>query len=259
MGLKVYSLEGLEYILIPTFFIISTLYSMVGFGGGSSYIAFLMFFNISFTIAPSVSLVCNILVVAGGSFNFYKNKLIDYKFFLPLIISSVPLAYLGGSIEISKNYFQLILGIALLVSALKMVFVDRSKFTYQQFIQHPPAISLLLVGSFLGFLSGLVGIGGGIFLSPLLYFLKWGNPRKNAASACLFILVNSMSGLAGQFQKHLGANDVLSFLPLFITVVIGGQIGNWLCNYKISPRKIELYTSVLIFLVSFKLLYNSIF
>lgn len=229
---------------------------MVGFGGGSSYIALLILLQIPYEIAPSISLICNIIVVAGGAINFYRNKLIDLSFVYPFLITSVPFSFIGGSIEISKTHFQFVLGIALLFSAIRMIFINRNKFSYGDFNQKPPLLNSLLIGTFLGFLSGLVGIGGGIFLAPVLYFFKWGSPRKNAATASLFILVNSIAGLLGQGQKNFELISFYPFIPLFFSVIVGGQLGSWLCNFKISPRKIELSTSFLILLVSVRLLLN---
>jgi len=251
----VFEVENI-HLLTLIFFFIALFYSLVGLGGGSSYIALLIFWGISHKVAPSIALICNIIVVFGGTVHFFKNDNLSYKFISPFLILSVPFAYLGGLIPIEKELYQSILGLALLIAAYKMLFLKKDRFSLMTYIESPPLFPSAMIGGILGLVSGLVGIGGGIFLAPLLYILKWGNPKRIAASSSAFILINSFSGLFGQLQKSEGLENIYHYLPLLLSVFIGGQLGSWFCNNRISFRKIEVLTSLLVFLVSLKLFSN---
>jgi uncharacterized membrane protein YfcA len=238
------------------FFIIALSYSLVGFGGGSSYIALLALFSVPYTFLPKIALICNLLVVTGGLTHSVKARNFSFKFLLPFILSSIPMAYLGGKTPISEKSFMILLGVCLLLAGLKMLLSRRIK-NYGNF-KTPKIIPSLILGAILGLVSGMVGIGGGIFLSPALFLLKWGNPKKIAATATGFIWINSLAGLFGQLQKG-NNNELLSYWPLFLAVLIGGQIGSYFCNRKISPRKIEIFTSFLVLIVSGRLLLLGLF
>jgi uncharacterized protein len=246
--------------LILLFLLIALIYSMVGFGGGSSYIALLILVGISHTIAPSVALICNIIVVTGGCYHYYKNKTLSFKFVFPFLLLSIPFSFLGGQIVIDKNVYQFILGLALLCAASRMLFFKAAQFNKDEFNHGPSFLIALIIGAGLGFLSGLLGIGGGIFLAPLLYLFKWGNPKRIAATASFFILLNSLAGLGGQVTKtgdlRFHITELLPFYPLILAVLIGGQIGSWISHARLSHRKIEVLTSFLILFVSFRLFIN---
>jgi len=252
-------IEGISVeSLAILFFFVATFYSIVGFGGGSSYSALLLLFSVSYTIAPSISLICNIIVVAGGCFYFIKYGHLSWKTVLPFIIFSVPFSFLGGMVPISKFYFQLVLGVCLLIGALKMLCFTKENFSNVIEVKEPSLLSSSSVGIGLGFVSGLVGIGGGIFLAPIMYTFRWGKPKQIAATTSIFIFVNSLAGLIGQFQKGISFNLLSSFSLLFIAVLIGGQFGSLLCNLKISQRLVERLTALLILMVSSRLLINVI-
>lgn len=244
-------------LLTPLFFVVAVCYSMVGFGGGSSYIALLIFMGVTYTLAPSIALICNIIVVAGGTFHFIRNGHLSLRFLAPFVLASIPLAFLGGLIPISKTMFQLILGITLLVAAIRMFLFRKKDFSYSDHAEKPPLLASALIGAILGFVSGLVGIGGGIFLAPLLYLFKWGTPKRIAATASAFIFLNSISGLLGQVQKVGDLEGYLSYWPLMASVLVGGQVGSWLCNKKISHRHVEIFTGILVFIVSARLIINA--
>ena len=248
--LQVENIETLQFL----FFCAALIYSLVGFGGGSTYISLLAVFGISHTVAPSIALICNIIVVAGGTYHFFKNGHISFSFIFPFLLFSVPLAYIGGTIIIEREFYQFILGIALLLSSMKMLLFKKGRFPAQECNFRPPFWCAFSIGGILGFVSGLVGIGGGIFLSPVLYLCKWGNPKKIAATATIFILINSISGLVGQIHKFGGLENIKDYNSLIISVFLGGQLGSWFCNNRIGYRKIEIFTAILMAFVSLKLL-----
>jgi hypothetical protein len=247
----------MSFILISIFFIIALLYSSVGFGGGSSYIAFMFLFNIPYEHIPVVALVCNLIVVSSGSFYFIQNKEFSFRRMLPYLITSIPAAYVAGMINIPKDVFRIILGLCLLLAGLRM-FLKSKEFSldYSE-IKYPHPFLSAFIGLILGFLSGLVGIGGGIFLAPIMYNLRWGKAKEIAGICCFFILFNSLSGLLGQFQKESTVDIIPMYWILFVVVFIGGQIGSRLGSNKLKPRHIQLLTSFLILFVSLRILFFS--
>jgi uncharacterized membrane protein YfcA len=242
-------------ILSFLFFIIAVLYSMVGFGGGSSYTAILSTFETPYELIPKISLFCNIIVVLGGCWHYFKNNLIDWKLTIPLVACSVPFAYLGGVFRISQKMFFLILSISLILVGLRLL-VIKVKDHHQ--IKIPKLPLLTVLGSSLGFLAGLVGIGGGIFLSPLLINFGWAKSKQAAATASVFILVNSISGLIGQFIKGSQFAALEShYLWLIPAVFLGGQIGSRLSAHpKVSYRAIQLGTGILTLFIGVKVAYQ---
>lgn len=246
-------MENSEF-LIPLFFMIATLYAMVGFGGGSSYIALLAIFGMNHLLIPKVALICNLIVVSGGAYHFIKNKQLPWKLVTPFLITSIPLAYYGGSIPISKEFYQGILGVLLFIISINLLFFHKISLPKKQGQQK--LIYSLLIGGLIGFISGLVGIGGGIFLSPILHLLNWARPKQIASFSTAFIFVNSLAGLAGQFQKTSFDFNHSAFFYLFITVFIGGQLGSRICQFRLSQKSIKKATAVLVLFVSTRLIFN---
>lgn len=239
------------------FFLIALLYSTVGFGGGSSYIAMLAISGISFTMIPKISLLCNLLVVGGATWHYVHKGHFNKKLILPFIISSVPMAYLGGRFPLSEKAFFILLATGLTLAGLRLIFLPDRK---PQDIRFPSFSTSLATGAVLGLLSGMVGIGGGIFLSPLLINLGWARSKDAAPVASMFILVNSVAGLAGQFAKNSEIPDPLIYLPLFVAVIIGGQIGSRIGTHsKVSYSFIQKGTGLLTLMISVHLIVKNIF
>lgn len=238
-------MESNTIILASCFFVIALIYASVGFGGGSSYLALLaqpVFLLLPEEIRP-IALCCNIVVVTSGSIIFYKEGKIVWKEVWPFLVFSVPMSYLGGFWKLGYHSFFMILGITLIVAALFL------------WIQPEPrksqngTSSLFLnatLGGGIGLLSGLVSIGGGIFLSPVLHLIRWSEPKKISALASLFILVNSISGLTGQFMRGMPSLKPFLIIPLLAAVFLGGQIGSRLGASKFNPIYIKRITSILI-------------
>jgi uncharacterized membrane protein YfcA len=247
----------MEYILLVAgFFIIALIYSSVGFGGGSSYLALLALtaFSIAFPVIRSTALFCNIVVVTGGAIIFYKEGKLPFKDVWPYLITSVPAAYVGGFWPIKEHTFFVLLGITLVIVPFLLWFQPEAKdFTKPLKIQERNSVKAV-VGFGIGLLSGLVGIGGGIFLSPLIHFFRWSEARKISALASVFILVNSISGLAGQFYRGVPEMKLSFLLPLLATVFVGGQIGSRLGARKFNPLHIKRITALLILIAGLNIL-----
>ncbi|WP_288377124.1 sulfite exporter TauE/SafE family protein [uncultured Chryseobacterium sp.] len=228
------------------FLLIAFVYSSVGFGGGSSYLAVLAMYSLPYQEIRLTALVCNVIVVMGGVIIYIKNKQVNWKKILPLALISVPMAYLGAVLKISQETFFLILGITLILAALLLWI--KTETHYEGEISENTESSLIrngFLGGGIGFLSGLVGIGGGIFLSPLLNLMKWDTPRKIAATSSVFILVNSISGIFGQLSGLSADMNYSRILSLCFAVFMGGQIGARM-SLKWNPLVIKRMTAVLV-------------
>ena len=237
-------------ILSILFFITAILYSSVGFGGGSTYLALMLIWDIPYYIFPIIALFCNIIVVSGNSINYIKSGNLNLKLLIPYLIGSIPFAFFGASISLEKNLFEILL-FFILTTAGVFLFIESKSFSKNKLeIKKVSNLLSILIGSVIGFFSGIVGIGGGIFLSPILFLMKAGYPKQIAATASLFILINSIFGIAGQLTKDIVLNDFLNFWLLFLMVFVGGQIGNYLNIKFISNKTLALMTSLLVIFVA---------
>tara|TARA_Y100001970_G_scaffold79052_1_gene100738 strand:- start:5778 stop:6521 length:744 start_codon:yes stop_codon:yes gene_type:complete len=240
-------------ILSILFCVTAILYSSVGFGGGSTYLALLLIWEIPYYILPVVALSCNIVVVSGNAFNYIKAGNLNLRLILPYLAASIPLAYLGGALEIDKKNFEILLFFVLSISGLLLIFNFRSYDDGKIKFRDINYFFALLIGGCLGFISGVVGIGGGIFLSPILFLLKAGLPKHIVTTSSIFILINSLAGIFGQLSKSYVLNEIFDFWYLILFVFIGGQIGNYL-NLKIFPtRYLALITSCLVIFVAIRI------
>ena len=246
-------------IILPIlFFVTAIIYASVGFGGGSTYLALLLLWDVPYYIFPIIALGCNIIVVSGNSFNYIRAGNLNIKLLLPYLLGSIPFAFIGGSIEIDKNIFEIILFIVLAVAGLLLLFSFESYGNHSKIYKSLPLFFSIPIGIILGFVSGIVGIGGGIFLSPILYLLKAANPNHITTTVSVFILINSIFGIFGQITKDINLYEITNYLYLLIAVFIGGQIGNFL-NIKIIPTRIlALITSLLVIFVAARMGYNLI-
>ncbi|WP_205597699.1 sulfite exporter TauE/SafE family protein [Paraferrimonas sp. SM1919] len=241
-------------MLAVLFFFVALIYASIGFGGGSSYLALLIMWGVPFAILPVIALSCNISVVVGNSINYYRHQQINWTLFYPLALSSVPMAFIGGLLPISKNLFIWLLAISLLLSGIKLVYDALGHADDIDNIKPMTIWQTSLLGGCLGLLSGMVGIGGGIFLAPILYYLRAGTARHIASTASLFILVNSISGLLGQLTKQWQLQELVSYWPLLIAVIVGGQMGTRLSINWFKPKGLALLTGLLVLFVALRLL-----
>ena len=238
-------------IILPIFFFITAiLYSSVGFGGGSTYLALLLIWDTPYYIFPVIALFCNIIVVTGNSVNYIRAGNHNLKLLLPFLIGSIPFAYIGGTLIINKEIFEILLFLVLSVAGILLLMSNKAYENKDITVKKLNIFISVIIGSLLGLISGIVGIGGGIFLSPILFLLKADKPKNIITTASLFILVNSISGIFGQSTKDNIINEFVIYWPLFLSVFIGGLIGNYL-NLKIfSNRVLALITSFLVIFVA---------
>ena len=233
-------------ILSILFFVTAILYSSVGFGGGSTYLALLLLWDFPYFIFPIMALSCNIIVVSGNCFNYIRAGNLNLKLLIPYLIGSMPLAFFGGSLSVDKEFFEILLFVVLTIAGILLLFKFKSYDDKAETYRKIPKIISIIIGGILGFISGVVGIGGGIFLSPILFLIKAGKPKHIITTASIFILINSISGIIGQITKVSVLDGIQNYWLLLLVVLIGGQIGNFL-NLKIIPTRIlALITSTLV-------------
>lgn len=243
--------------LAGAFLATALLYASVGFGGGSTYNALLALAGTDYRILPLIALSCNIVVVAGSSLRYARAGITPWRGALGLTALAAPAALLGGLTPIGEGAFLLLLGASLVLTGLTLLIPIRDAKASE-----PTAMARLMPFAAvpLGYLAGLVGIGGGIFLAPLLHLVRWRDARAIAATASLFILINSLSGLAGQLLKG-GVERfeaAIAFgLPLLLAVAIGGQIGSVLAVRFLPRHWIRWLTAALTLWVGLRLLWGS--
>lgn len=241
-------------LLALAFLVTALLYASVGFGGGSTYSALLALSGLDYRLLPLISLACNIVVVTGSSIRFARAGLTPWRKAAVIVMLGAPLSFLGGLTPIKEAMFLTLLGASLVLTSLTMLIPVRenAEGTPTQAAKWMP-----LAAAPLGYFAGLVGIGGGIFLSPLLHLARWHEARGIAATASLFILVNSLFGLAGQMVKNgpgLFGQALGAALPLLVAVVIGGQIGSLLAARLLPSQWIRWLTAALVLVVGVRLL-----
>lgn len=246
-------------ILAALFLLAAVAYSSVGFGGGSTYNALLILSGMDYRLVPAIALSCNILVVTGGVFHYSRAGFLSIGQLLPFIVLSVPMAWLGGSLLVSEQVFIGLLGFSLLVAAAQMLLKPYATAAVNNYGTTRYWLIAAPVGGFIGLLAGITGIGGGIFLAPVIYFLHLAPARTVAGITSGFILVNSIAGLAGQMMKAGEYSPMQGWLqawPLFIAVVIGGQIGSHLGVYHLSETWVKRLTAVLMLYVALRLIWR---
>ncbi len=259
-------------LLSILFFLTALIYAMVGFGGGSTYTALLILQGTSYLLVPAIALICNLLVVTGGVWRFKKAKLIAWERIAPLLFFSIPAAFIGARLNVSEAVFVGLLGIALLCAGGQLLLPPKKAQNtshVSSVLRHDLKLVSFGFGAAIGLLSGIVGIGGGIFLAPVLYAMRWGGPREIAGACSCFIFANSLAGLLGQIIKlnkgimprgvnippeSFGVFDLLTFWPLFLMVIIGGQFGSLLGSRRLDPLIIKRLTAGLILYVAIRLL-----
>ena len=233
-------------------FLVAFLYSSVGHGGASGYLALMAIFAISPEVMKPTALLLNLFVSLTSFIQFYRGKHFNWKIFLPFAIASVPMAFVGGLITLDAGIYKKILGLLLLIPIIRFIFFANLK---PSELKESNTLLSLVIGAAIGFLSGLIGIGGGIILSPVLLLLKWTDMKQTAAISALFIFVNSIAGLAGQLQKGI------QFSPdmyMYVAVAfVGGICGAYFGSLKFKQTILKYMLAVVLMLAAYKLLFTT--
>ena len=237
-------------LLVAVFFLVALLYSSVGLGGGSSYTALLAAAGAGMHVIPMVSLTLNIIVSSIGSFTFFRHDHARLRLITPFMVTSIPMAYVGGALKLPKEYFYWLLLISLLLAAAKIYFPNPAK--QLPLGDRGKILISLAAGAALGLVAGIVGIGGGIYLVPLVILLGLGTPKEAAACGSFFIWANSVSGMVARLQHN--PVDLLPYMPLIFAVLGGGLLGSYMGAAKLSPMRMQkMLGSILLVAICFML------
>jgi len=233
----------LPYVIALMFFTIAFIYSSVGLGGGSAYTALLVILSFSQAVIPMISLSLNIIVTSVGSYNFIKNKLLRFRLIAPFLLTSIPMAFLGGMLNLPNEIFQWILVISLLFVAMRIYFWKNTSLNLK--LSSTAKLLLSLVsGSILGFVAGTVGIGGGVYLIPLIIIFRLGTGKEAAACGAVFVFINSIVGITARLQYN--SINLLEYIPLVVAVLLGGLLGSYLGALRYSARTMEKILGLII-------------
>jgi uncharacterized membrane protein YfcA len=230
-------------------FIVAFLYASVGHGGASGYLALMALFSMSPAVMRPTALMLNLFVSLSAFILFYRGGHFKWKIFLPFALASIPSSFIGGMIEMDAAIYKKLLGILLLIPVARMLLTTNGD---EQTKKTPDLRLSLLIGAVIGFLSGLIGIGGGIILSPVLLMMSWTTQKQTAAISALFIFVNSVAGLAGQFSQGISLQpDMLAYVGV---AFVGGSAGAWMGAAKLDHKALKYLLSIVLIVASIKLL-----
>ncbi|MGI8543649.1 MAG: sulfite exporter TauE/SafE family protein [Aridibacter sp.] len=246
-------MEGFEILIIAAIFLVAVLYSSVGHGGGSGYLAVMAFFTVAPNVTKPTALALNIFVSAIATIQFYRRGHFSWRVFLPFAVTSIPLAFIGGTINLPIKYYKYLLGFVLLFAAFRLAWRFRGKEeNSEETVKQYSLWLALIIGAIIGITSGLIGVGGGIFLTPILFLTDWTETRKAAGISAMFVLVNSISGLLGNYQN---AVNLPSSVGIWIFVaVIGGIIGSTLGSKYFNSIALRRALAVVLLVAGVKLL-----
>jgi uncharacterized protein len=232
-------------------FLVAFLYASVGHGGASGYLALMAIYSIAPAVMKPTALLLNLFVSLTSFIQFYRGRHFSWKIFLPFAIASVPMAFVGGLITVDTFFYKKILGFLLLIPIARFLFLDTFS---AKGLKEPNTLLSLLIGAAIGFISGLIGIGGGIILSPVLLLLKWADMKKAAGISALFIFVNSLAGLAGQltkgihFSQHMVAYVAIAFA--------GGLCGAYFGSIRFNQSVLKYILATVLVVAAYKLLFT---
>jgi len=240
----------LFYILL---FLVAFLYASVGHGGASGYLALMALFSISPDVMKPTALLLNLFVASTSFIQFYRGGHFKWKVFWPFAVASIPMAYVGGLIHLDAFYYNKILGVLLLIPVIRFLFFSNIKSEELK----PTSLYLsLFIGGIIGLLSGMIGIGGGIILSPVLLLLKWTDMKQTAAISALFIFVNSVAGLAAQIQK--GIHFSPEMFGYVAVAFVGGLAGAYFGALRFKHVVLKYLLSFVLAIAAYKLLFTNL-
>ena len=244
-------MEAAAILIILAIFVVAVLYSSVGHGGASGYLAVMAFLTVAPGVTRPTALVLNLFVATIGTVQFWRAGYFSWRLFWPFAIASIPMAFVGGIIHLPTDVYKIMLGAVLCLAAVRLAI----RLKNDDDVKDPPIVACLLIGVVIGLLSGMVGVGGGIFLTPILLLMHWAETRVAAGVSVLFILVNSIAGLVGQYSK-----GVLSILPNEVWIwiaaaVVGGLIGSTLGSKKFDSMTLRRVLAVVLLFAGVKLIF----
>jgi uncharacterized membrane protein YfcA len=228
--------------------VVAFLYASVGHGGASGYLALMAIFSFTPETMKPTALLLNLFVAAIAFYHYYKKGHFNKKLFLSFAVASIPMAFLGGTIDIDASIYKKVLGVLLIFAILKMLNIIGKE---SPFIKDVKIWKGLLVGGIIGFFSGLIGIGGGIILSPVILLLHWGKMKEAAAVSALFIWVNSAAGLFGQLSSGVTLTSQSFVLVGF--ALLGGFFGSYLGSHKFNNKHLRKVLAFVLIIASVKL------
>jgi uncharacterized membrane protein YfcA len=236
-----------ELLIYALFFIVAFLYASVGHGGASGYLALMALLSYSAAVMKPTALLLNVLVSIIAFVSFYRAKHFRPKLLWPLIAASIPFAYIGSVMPISESLYKKVLGVVLLLSIIRMVLTSSEKPVGPA----PKWYFLFGIGAAIGLVSGMIGMGGGILLSPVLLLMNWSNQKQTAAISAIFIFLNSMAGIAGQMRTGFHVSPQITYIVGF--VLVGGWLGAYIGAEKLRSKYMKYILAVVLLLASAKL------
>jgi uncharacterized membrane protein YfcA len=239
----------LQIVFILLLFVVAFLYASVGHGGASGYLALMALFGMAPEFMKPTALLLNLFVSLSAFILFYRGGHFKWKLFLPFALASIPMSFVGGVISLDADIYKKLLGVLLLIPVIRMLFFPN---TDESELKEGNIGLSIFIGATIGFLSGLIGIGGGIILSPVLLMMRWTNQKQTAAISALFIFVNSLSGLAGQLSTGLVLQS--SMVSYVAVAFCGGTIGGWLGAGKFNQQILKYLLAIVLFVAALKLL-----
>jgi hypothetical protein len=239
----------LQIVFILLLFVVAFLYASVGHGGASGYLALMALFGMAPEFMKPTALLLNLFVSLSAFILFYRGGHFKWKLFLPFALASIPMSFVGGVISLDAEIYKKLLGVLLLIPVIRMLFFPN---TNESELKEGNIGLSIFIGATIGFLSGLIGIGGGIILSPILLMMRWTNQKQTAAISALFIFVNSLSGLAGQLSNGLVLQS--SMVSYVAVAFCGGTIGGWLGAGKFNQQILKYLLAIVLFVAALKLL-----
>jgi uncharacterized protein len=238
----------MEYLFILAIVIVAFLYSSVGHGGASGYLAIMALFSVEPTIMKSSALIMNLFVAGIAFIAYYRGEHFRFRVLLPFVLGSIPMAFIGAKIHINPNFYKIILGACLMLAVFRLTLI---KFTYDKEIRQVPFLAALILGAIIGFLSGMIGIGGGIILSPLLILMRWATIKQTAAISAIFIFLNSVSGLAGILQNSLHlSTEIYLWIVAGIT---GALLGSFMGSFRLENQRLKYILAIVLLFAVVKL------
>jgi len=237
----------LEIFFLLAICLVAFLYSSVGHGGASGYLALMALFGVEVSMMKPSALILNLFVSSIAFISYYRAGHFRVRILLPFVVTSIPMAFLGASLEIPPELYKKILGVCLFIAALRIV-IRTGEEGERKKVSIPIALA---AGALIGFFSGMIGIGGGIILSPLLLLTRWGRMKETAAVSAAFIFLNSLAGLSGHIIAGMAVSPKI--IIWIIAVMVGGLLGSWTGGFKLSASQLKYLITTVLIIASIKL------